>query len=78
MNQQQIKELILVILSHPEAEEGLYLENFSTTHEEEERPVIDVDELTLLDNLKDLISEGKVKIDDSSEKIIFMLDHSST
>jgi hypothetical protein len=60
-------------LSHPEAEEGLYFRNFYHLHEEDERPAVVADQLSILDALKDLIAEGSVKIDESGPEAVFML-----
>lgn len=73
MNTEFIKSQIIAALSHPEAEQGLYLDNLLYVHEDEERPLVDAEQEDVLDCLKDLISEGKVKMDDEGEKIIFML-----
>ena len=70
---QKIKQLVLNVLAHPEAEEGLFLENFYHLHEEDQRPRVDASELGILDALKELISEGKVETDDSGENVVFKL-----
>ena len=69
----QIKSQIIAALSHPEADEGLYFNNLRTVFEEEERPVVNGDEIEVLDALKDLIDDGAVIADDSGEEIIFFL-----
>ena len=70
---EKIKELILLALSHPEAEEGLFLENFYHLHEEDQRQRIDASELSILDALKELIAEGKVETDECGENVVFKL-----
>ncbi|MCB0319392.1 MAG: hypothetical protein KDD60_00620 [Bdellovibrionales bacterium] len=68
-----IKNDILSALSHPEASDGLYLENLQVVHEEEERAPVRGNQLEILEALKELIHEGKVRTDDSGEKVIFLL-----
>ncbi len=69
----KIKALVLSALAHPEAEEGLFIENFYHLHEEDQRPRVDASELGILDALKDLIAEGKVEADDSGQNVVFKL-----
>lgn len=68
-----IKEDILEALAHPEAEDGLYLNNLQAVHEEEERKPVRGTQYQILEAMKDLIEEGKVSTDDSGEEVIFML-----
>ncbi len=72
-NQELTKQDILQALSHPEASDGLYLENLQVVHEEEERVPVRGTQLEILEGLKELIDEGKVSADESGEKVIFML-----
>jgi len=72
-NLSKIKEQIIAALGHPEAEEGLYFRNFRFVHEEDERPVVNADRIDLLDALNQLISEGKVQMDQSCDEAIFHL-----
>jgi DNA-binding TFAR19-related protein (PDSD5 family) len=72
-HQEAIKSDILEALAHPEASEGLYLDNLQVVHEEEDRSPVRGDQLEVLDALKDLIHDGKVKTDESGEKVIFFL-----
>ncbi|MCB0331797.1 MAG: hypothetical protein KDD70_19145 [Bdellovibrionales bacterium] len=72
-NKQITKSDILSALSHAEASDGLYLENLQVVHEEEERNPVRGTQLEILDALKELIAEGKVKTDESGEKVIFSL-----
>jgi hypothetical protein len=69
-----VREQVITALQHPEAEEGLYLDNFYHLHEEDERARVTATELEILDALKALISEGKVSTDDSGEAVIFKLN----
>ena len=73
MNQTTTREDILSALSHPEASDGLYLDNLQVVHEEEDRLPVRGTQLEILDALKDLIEEGMVRTDDSGEKVIFYL-----
>ncbi len=70
---EQVKQDILQALSHPEAEDGLYLNNLQVVHEEEERRVVRGTQLEILEALKMLIEEGRVKTDESGEDVIFSL-----
>lgn len=72
-NEDHIKTQILEALTHPEAEEGLYFRNFYHLHEEDERIKVDGEEFEILDALKDLISEGKVRADETGPEVIFFL-----
>ncbi len=74
MSLENIKSQIIKALTHPEAEEGLYLDNFYNLHEEDERPIVTASQFQTLEALKELISEGKVKTnEDSNESVIFKL-----
>ncbi|HQH26239.1 MAG TPA: hypothetical protein PLP17_02495 [Oligoflexia bacterium] len=68
-----VKQQVLNALTHPEAEEGLYLDNFYYLHEEDERPRVEASDLEILDALKALIEEDKVIADESGESVIFRL-----
>lgn len=69
----RIKEEILQALAHPEAEDGLYLNNLLVVHEEEERnPVIGTQE-EVLKALRELVDEGRVREHKGSESTIFSL-----
>ena len=70
---EQIKQDILTALAHDEAEDGLYLNNLRVVHEEESRPPVRGSELEVLDALKELIADEKIRTDDSGEKVIFFL-----
>ncbi len=72
-----IKKQIITALSHPEAENGLYLNNLIAVHEDEERIQVEGSEIEVLDALKELISEGSVETDESGEQIVFYLSSSS-
>ena len=66
-----VKSQILKALKHPEADEGLYFRNFSNLHEEDERPVVEADEVQILDALSELMHEGKVVMDESGKEAVF-------
>ena len=68
-----IRKDILKALAHPEASDGLYLENLEIVHEEEERDPVRGSQLEILDCLKQLIDEDLVKTDELGEKVIFIL-----
>jgi len=68
-----VKGQILTALSHPEAEEGLYFRNFALLHEEDERPSVEASEEDILEALQELISEGRVRMNDGSGEVIFFL-----
>ena len=70
-NIKEVKEQVLQALAHPEAEEGLYLRNFSNLHEEDERPAVEADQVLLLEALNELVHEGKVILDESCEEVVF-------
>lgn len=73
MDNNEIRSKVIAALQHPEAEEGLYLDNFHHLHEEDERVRVNATELQILDTLKELIAEGKVTADESGEAVVFML-----
>ena len=73
MEGKNLKTEILEILSHPEAEEGLYFRNFYLLHEEDERPALKIDQVQLLDALQELVEEGRVRMDDSGPEVVFHL-----
>jgi hypothetical protein len=68
-----IKNLILEALAHPEAEEGLYFRNFRNLHEEDARPIVEGTQEDVLECLRQLVEEGKVRMDDQTEEPIFHL-----
>lgn len=72
-NLASIKVQILKILNHPEADEGLYFRNFFLLHEEDERPALTADESEILEALNELVSEGKVKLEETDGEVIFQL-----
>ena len=71
----EVKGQILKALTHPEAEEGLYFRNFYHLHEEDERPAVEARQDLILDALKELISEGRVQMDEGEGEAIFSLVH---
>lgn len=66
-----VKAQILEALSHPESEEGLFFSNFAHLHEEDERRPVDAKDEEILDALEELIREGKVRLDEDSQRAIF-------
>lgn len=74
MDTETVREQVLTALRHPEAEEGLYLDNFIYLHEEDVRPRVKATELEILDALKGLIDEGRVVADESGKAVIFKLN----
>ena len=70
---QSIKSQVIAALSHPEGEEGLYLDNFYLLHELEERPIVSGSQLEILDALKELIEEGVVVTEDGERGLVFRL-----
>jgi len=68
-----LKEQILQALAHPEAEQGLYLNNLQVVHEDEERIPVAGSDIEILDALKELIEDGLVTMDDTGESVIFQL-----
>lgn len=71
-----IKRQILEALRHPEAEDGLYFENFFNLYEEEERQIVEADQEILLDAITELLRAGLVEADESGEKVVFRLKKS--
>ncbi|MCB0353734.1 MAG: hypothetical protein KDD64_09425 [Bdellovibrionales bacterium] len=70
---EQLKKDILAALAHPEAEEGLYLENLCVVHQEEERLPVRGNPDEVLIALQLLMEEGKVLARDNGEKVAFSL-----
>ena len=68
-----IKEQILTVLRHAEAEEGLYFSNLYILHEEDERPRVEGSPLDIGKAIDELAAEGKVEIDDSGEEAVVIL-----
>lgn len=69
----KVKVQIIRALQHTEADEGLYFRNFALLHEEDQRPAVVADEVEILDALKELIDEGKVRMDETGEEVVFFL-----
>ena len=67
------KKQIIAALSHPEAQDGLYFRNLYHLHEEDQRDAVEGSQVDILDALKELIEQGKVRMDDSGEEVIFSL-----
>ncbi len=73
MDMKKIKKMIVKILEHPEADEGLHLRNFINLHEEDERPGIDASEKDVLTALRELINEGIVIAGNMETETIYEL-----
>ncbi len=73
MDNNEIRQKVLAALEHPEAEEGLYLDNFHHLHEEDERVRVNATELQIVDALKELIAGGKVTAEETGDSVIFLL-----
>lgn len=73
MIKDNLKDQILNVLQHPEAEDGLYFRNFFHLHEEDERPAIEADEPDILEALHQLVQEGSVAVNDGPDEVIFQL-----
>lgn len=69
----KIKEQIIEALNHPEAQDGLYFRNFFHLHEEDERIIVEGQQVEILEALKELLSEGKVSMSEEGEEAIFTL-----
>lgn len=70
-NIESVKAQILVALQHIEAEEGLYLRNFNLLHEEDDRDPVLAEREEILVALNELVAEGRVRLDESGEEVIF-------
>ena len=68
-----IKRQILEALKHPEAEEGLYFENFFNVYEEEERQAVEAEQDLVLDAISELLRAGVIEADETGEKVVFRL-----
>ncbi len=73
MSLEEARHQIIAALKHPEAEEGLYFDNFYTLHEEDERPRVSTPQVETLEALRLLISEGLVAVNEDSDPVIFSL-----
>lgn len=69
----EIKSEVISALAHQEAEDGLYLRNFSHLHEEDERDPVLADMPYLLAALTELVSEGRVLLDENGGECIYRL-----
>lgn len=69
----EVKLQIIKALEHPEAQEGLYFRNFYALHEEDEREAVEADQVVILDALKELMSEGKVVMEEGGKEAVFHL-----
>ncbi len=72
-NGRQIRAQILAALAHPEAQDGLYFRNLYHLHEEDLRDPVEGTQEEILEELRALIVDKKVRIDESGEEVIFFL-----
>jgi len=70
---QELKTQIIRALKHPEAEEGLYFRNLFHLHEEDERQPVSGEEMEILEALRELIHEGRVRMEEGGEEVVFHL-----
>ncbi len=70
---QQIKSQVVAALSHPEAEDGLYFNNLIVVHEEEERPIVQGEEVAVRGALDQLLREGVIEALGAGDSQIFRL-----
>ncbi|MCB0352378.1 MAG: hypothetical protein KDD64_02600 [Bdellovibrionales bacterium] len=70
---ESIKDEILAVLSHPEAEDGLYLRNFLFLHFEDERPEVHASSKQLMRALNELIRDGDIRIASFDDQVVFRL-----
>jgi hemerythrin superfamily protein len=71
MSLDKVKQQILLALNHPEAEEGLYFQNLYALHEEEERSPVEGTQEEILEAIKELIREKRVRVDNTGDSPIF-------
>jgi hypothetical protein len=76
-SKERIKNQILAALRHPEAQDGLYFRNFYHLHEEDERPAVEGDEVSILDALSDLMHDGVVRLSEGGTEAIFFINEAS-
>jgi hypothetical protein len=67
----RVKTQILEALEHPEASDGLYFRNFYVLDDVDDRPMVEADEATILEALRELIHEGKVRFDEYAGELVF-------
>lgn len=73
MRNKSMQDQIIAALSHPEAEDGLYFNNLIVVHEEEERPIVEGDESSILQVLDAMVAEGVVSVKGEGSQRIYML-----
>jgi hypothetical protein len=73
MSTESIRQQILAALRHPEAEDGLYLNNLIVVHEEEERPIVEGEESIIRQVLKEMIDDGTITSSGEGAQEIFSL-----
>lgn len=73
MKDQTLRKQIIAALSHPEAEDGLYLNNLIVVHEEEERPLVEGDESVVSRVLEEMIADGEISVSGEGSQRIYSL-----
>lgn len=68
-----LKDQLLAVLHHPEAEDGLYFRNFFHLHEADEREQIEADPADILSALLELVEEGYVTMLGEGDEAIFAI-----
>jgi hypothetical protein len=68
-----IKKEVIKALTHPEADEGLFLYNFNSLDEgEDHRQIVHAEETEIVKALEELIRENKVTLEASGDgRVIF-------
>ncbi len=69
----RVKTQIIEALGHPEAGDGLFFRNFQMLHEEDERSAVEGEQVVVLDALRQLIDEGRVRVEEGHKELIFHL-----
>lgn len=72
-NQTKIKDEIVSALSHPEAEEGLFLANLLVVHEEDDRPQVSGNDKEILSAIESLIVDKKVSLTHDQGRVVFIM-----
>jgi hypothetical protein len=69
----QIKKQIIEALQHPEAEDGLYLNNLLIVHEEEERPIVVGEEQDVIKALREMVASGEISVAGEGETAVYTI-----
>lgn len=68
---ERLSAQIISALTHAEAQDGLYFRNLFHLHEEDQRDAVEGEEEEILDALRLLIDQGRVRADESGDEVIF-------